>query len=77
MKWGTWARIAVAAAAAGALAVLGLRAFVGDVFLVDSRSMEPVLHGDPKDGDRVFVRFEERPPLHRFDLVVIDRKSVV
>jgi signal peptidase I len=73
MKWGTWARIAVAAAAAGALAVLGLRAFVGDVFLVDSRSMEPVLHGDPKDGDRVFVRFEERPPLHRFDLVVIAR----
>jgi len=56
-----------------ALAVLALRAFVGDLFLVDSRSMEPVLHGDPKDGDRVFVRFERRPALERFDLVVLER----
>lgn len=56
-----------------ALVVLALRAFVGDLFLVDSRSMEPVLHGDPADGDRVFVRFERRPLLERFDLVVLER----
>lgn len=56
-----------------ALVVLALRAFVGDLFLVDSRSMEPALHGDPEDGDRVFVRFERRPSLSRFDLVVLER----
>lgn len=55
------------------LLVLGLRAFVGDVFLVDSVSMEPVLHGDPRGGDRVFVRYDEHPPLARFDLVVLRR----
>ncbi|MBM3989838.1 MAG: signal peptidase I, partial [Planctomycetes bacterium] len=73
---GRWSRILWALALAllvPSLSVLALRAFVGDLFLVDSRSMEPVLHGDPTDGDRVFVRFERRPALERFDLVVLER----
>ncbi len=60
------------------LAVLGValllaRAFVGDVYYVDSRSMAPTLHGGPRDGEYVFVRFDRRADLRRFDLVVLQR----
>lgn len=51
-------------------AVFLLRAFVVDVYLVDSVSMEPTIHGSPTDGDRVLVRYGSPEP-KRFDLVVI------
>jgi signal peptidase I len=73
LKSTRWRWALVALLVLPALAILGLRAFVGDLFLVDSGSMEPVLHGDPVEGDRVFVRYERRPALRRFDLVVLER----
>jgi signal peptidase I len=60
---------------APALLVLAVRAFVGDVYYVDSRSMEPVLHGDETGGEYVFVRFDDHPRPRRFDLVVLDRRG--
>jgi len=56
------------------VAVLFARAFVGDVYYVDSRSMAPTLHGGPTDGDYVFVQFDRSPgDLRRFDLVVLQK----
>ncbi len=66
-------RRAVWAIALSGVALLLVRAFVGDVYYVDSRSMAPTLHGGPRDGEFVWVRFERRPALRRFDLVVLQR----
>ncbi len=66
-------RSAVWALALLGLALLLARAFVGDVYYVDSRSMAPTLHGGPRDGEFVFVRFDRHPSLRRFDLVVLQR----
>lgn len=57
--------------AAAALALLLARAFLFDVYRVDSGSMEPFLHGDAETGERVLVRYVRRPALARFDTVVI------
>lgn len=57
--------------AVGALALLLARAFLFDVYRVDSGSMEPFLHGDAEHGERVLVRYVRRPELARFDTVVI------
>lgn len=46
---------AVLAAAVAVLAFQGLRAVLGDRYRVPTDSMEPTLHGDPDDGDVVFV----------------------
>ena len=51
----------------GLLVLTLLRSFVGDVYRVDSTSMEPTLHATP---ERVFVRFERGFRPGRFDLVV-------
>lgn len=55
------------------VALLLVRAFVGDVYYVDSRSMAPTLHGGKSGGEFVFVRFDRSPELARFDLVVLQR----
>jgi len=46
------------------------RLFFFGVFLVDSRSMEPTIHGDPESGEHVLVRYSGARP-ERFDLVVV------
>ena len=51
--------------------MLLVKAFVVDVYLVDSASMEPAIHGAAEGGERVLVRYERRPALRRFDLVVL------
>jgi signal peptidase I len=58
----------------GALAVLVLlvRGFVGDVYHVDSGSMEPTLWGAEGGGEWVFVRYDRSPP-QRQELVVVQR----
>ena len=56
-----------------ALAVLGLRTFVGNVYYVDSHSMEPLLHGAAEGGDYVLVLFDSAPQVERFDVVVLRR----
>ena len=40
------------------------------VYIVDSHSMEPTIHGDPQTGERVLVRYGGGMP-ERFDLVVV------
>ena len=55
------------------VAALAVRAFVGDVYYVDSGSMEPVLHGSESDGEYVFVLFEDAPRPARAELVVLTR----
>jgi len=59
--------------AAPVLTLLALRAFCCDVYRVDSGSMEPTLHGDPENGERVLVRYARNPRPARFDLVVLRR----
>lgn len=59
-------------AAATAVVVLLLKTFVGDVYHVDSGSMEPTLWGEEGGGEWVFVRFDRSAPA-RYDLVVIRR----
>jgi signal peptidase I len=51
------------------------RAFVGDVYYVDSASMEPTLHGAAAGGDWVFVLYARDPRPRRFDLVVLQREG--
>jgi signal peptidase I len=64
--------LAVLGALAAAALVLALaRAFLFEVYRVDSGSMEPFLHGDEERGERVLVRYAARPRLARFDTVVI------
>jgi type IV secretory pathway protease TraF len=66
------ARLAWAAAAL--LLVLALvRVFVLGVYQVDSASMEPYLHGDPRSGEWVVVLYRRNPPLERFDPLVLRR----
>ncbi|MCA8974461.1 MAG: hypothetical protein KDC98_07050 [Planctomycetes bacterium] len=49
-----------------------MRRFIGDYYRVPSRSMEPMLHGDPDDGDVVFVRsLAAAGDCRRNDLVVV------
>ena len=48
-------RDALIVAAVAVLTVQGLRRWYGDRYLVPSDSMQPVLYGDPIDGDVVFV----------------------
>ena len=59
------------------LVLVAGRAFLADVFRVDSRSMRPTIFGgeDPRTGERfdehVLVRFGSAEGLERFDLTVI------
>jgi signal peptidase I len=50
------------------LALLGLRLFVGNVYHVDSSSMEPTIHGRD-GGEWVLVRYDRSPP-ERYEIVV-------
>lgn len=68
-----WLRALAWAVAAPGVAWLCVRAFVGDVYYVDSRSMAPTLHGGAADGEYVFVEFGRSRALERFDLVVLQR----
>lgn len=68
-----WWRTALWVVALSGVAVLAVRALVGDVYYVDSRSMAPTLHGAARGGEYVFVRFDRASPLERFDLVVVQR----
>ncbi|MBL8860880.1 MAG: signal peptidase I [Planctomycetes bacterium] len=52
--------------------VLFVRAFVGDVYRVDSGSMAPTLWGSEGGGEWVFVRFTDTPPA-RHEVVVAQR----
>lgn len=70
-KRATLARIAWTLAATLA-ALLLVRTFVGDVYHVDSGSMEPTLWGAEGGGEWVFVRYTDAPPA-RQDLVVAQR----
>jgi signal peptidase I len=54
-----------------AAAALLLRAFVGDVYRVESGSMAPTLWGI-EGGEWVFVRYDNSPPA-RWELVVLQR----
>ncbi len=58
--------------AVGAALVLLVRTFVGDVYHVDSGSMEPTLWGAEGGGEWVFVRYTDAHPA-RQDLVVAQR----
>jgi len=58
--------------AAIAVLVLVTRTFVGDVYHVDSASMEPTLWGTEGGGEWVFVRYDADMP-DRHDLVVAQR----
>lgn len=67
------ARIGWALAVVAAL-VLFTRTFVGDVYHVDSGSMEPTLWGAEGSGEWVFVRYTDDAPA-RQDLVVAQRAA--
>lgn len=58
--------------AATLVVVLLAKSFVGDVYHVDTGSMEPTLLGDEGDGESVFVLFDRSTPA-RYDLVVVRR----
>jgi len=68
-----WWRAALWLVALSGVALLATRAFVGDVYYVDSGSMAPTLHGAARGGEYAFVRFDRSAPLERFDLVVVQR----
>lgn len=56
---------------AGALAALvGAKLFVGDVYHVDTGSMEPTIHGLEAGGEWVFVRYDRSSPA-RGEIVVV------
>ncbi|MEC7724728.1 MAG: S26 family signal peptidase [Planctomycetota bacterium] len=66
-------RDAIVVAAIAVLTVQVLRRYVGDRYLVPSDSMQPLLYGDPVDGDVVFVDKTARAAdLARGDLVVVE-----
>lgn len=70
------ARDALFVALAAVATVQSLRKWVGDRYAVPSGSMEPTLHGDPDDGDVVYVdKLADRRALRRRDLVVVDHPS--
>jgi len=65
-------RDALIVAAVAVLTVQGLRRWYGDRYLVPSDSMQPVLYGDPLDGDVVFVdKLADLSSCGRGDLVVV------
>ncbi|MCE9637357.1 MAG: signal peptidase I [Planctomycetes bacterium] len=51
--------------------VLFIRAQVIAAYHIPTKSMEPTLHGDRKDGDRILV-LRVAPPPHRFDIEVFE-----
>ncbi|MCK5943747.1 MAG: hypothetical protein KAI24_17315 [Planctomycetes bacterium] len=70
-------RDAVVVAAVAVLTVQGLRRYYGDRYLVPSDSMQPVLFGDPEDGDVVFVdKLAAAAERRRGDLVVVENPSL-
>ena len=73
MKKTTFIRVAWGIAFVLLLLVLA-RTFVGNVFHVDSRSMEPTIHGLEDGGEWVFVRYDQDPPL-RNEIVVVQPAS--
>lgn len=60
--------------AALAASVLVVRAFVGDVYHVDSASMEPTILGAEDGGEWVFVRYDRSLP-SRGEIVVLLRRG--
>ncbi len=62
-------RAAWGVALALGLVVLG-KTFVGDVYHVDTGSMEPTIHGLEPGGEWVFVRYDRSPP-ERGEIVVV------
>ncbi len=52
--------------------VLLLKTIVGDVYHVQTSSMEPTIWGVEDEGEWVFVRFDKSPP-DRYDVVVVRR----
>lgn len=72
-------RAAWAVALALGLVVLG-KTFVGDVYHVDTGSMEPTIHGLEPGGEWVFVRYDRSPP-ERGEIVVVlppgEREGIV
>jgi hypothetical protein len=64
---------ALVVALVAVLTVQGLRRWYGDRYLVPSDSMQPVLYGDPIDGDVVFVdKLAGVSSCQRGDLVVVE-----
>lgn len=69
-------RDVVAVAALAVVAFQALRKWCGDRYLVPTGSMEPVLHGDPRDGDVVFVdKLASASARQRHDLVVVQHPT--
>ncbi|MEO6595287.1 MAG: S26 family signal peptidase [Planctomycetota bacterium] len=67
-------RDAIAVAAIAVLAFQALRRWCGDRYIVPSGSMQPVLFGDPRRGDIVFVdKLVSASTRHRHDLVVVQQ----
>ncbi len=65
-------RDAVLVAGLAIVTVLALRRWVGDRYLVPTGSMEPLLHGNPKGGDIVFVdKRADQARVRVGDLVVV------
>lgn len=61
----------------GYLVFSGIRGFLFERYLVPTSSMEPTLHGDPRDGDLVLVdktAFWRHPP-EPWDLVVVRHRE--
>ena len=70
-------RDAVVVAGVAVLTVQALRRYCGDRYLVPSDSMQPVLYGDPLDGDVVFVdKLTSAAGRRRGDLVVVDNPKL-
>lgn len=68
-------RLAIAVIAVVAVTLI-LKGFVADIYLVESGSMEPTIFGGKERGERVVVRYQSKPALERYDLVVIKRGGV-
>lgn len=69
-------RDALVVALIAVVTVQGLRRWVGDRYLVPTDSMQPILYGDPVDGDVVFVDKTARAAdRRRGDLVVVADES--
>ncbi|MFN3243153.1 MAG: S26 family signal peptidase [Planctomycetota bacterium] len=70
-------RDAVVVAAVAVLTVQALRRWCGDRYLVPSDSMQPVLYGDPEDGDVVYVdKLASAASCRRGDLVVVENPAM-
>ncbi|HEB54316.1 MAG TPA: S26 family signal peptidase [bacterium] len=65
-------RDALFVAVVAVLTVQGLRRYLGDRYLVPSDSMQPLLYGDPVDGDVVLVdKLQSAAEQQRGDVVVV------